>query len=369
MAAEGNPVTTRVDATTERKLNAKIVDSILSGRTLAARTLGRGKPMVGKSFEYDLKVVDSGAGQFFTGLEGLTAAASDTTITLQFSHTAFTQPVVSIMTESFANAGEAQTIDLDAFKYDEGIAEGIQKWGHAIYGLGGTPNPNGLGNIVDDATDAATIGGQARATYTVLNASRSAATSGILSLTVLATREDAIVAAGMDTESPNIHDTTKTVWSLYESLLQPQVRADYASVGYNAVALRGNDLMKSKAELKGAAGLTALSYRANPVIKDDDCTSGNWFMLNERYFEWRGRTIVPEKYAGKIQKVSLGEAKTMDGVSGSSQYAPPSSVGWFFQPYQMLPNAAGMIARFYCIGQVVVSQPKRQGRITGLTTV
>lgn len=366
---DGIQFSNRVDATTERKLSAKIVDSIENGRTFAARVIGMGKPFVGKTYDYSLKVVDSQSGQFFTGLETLSSAASDTLITLSFAHTAFAQPIVSIMVDSFANTGEAATIDLDAFKYDEGITEAIQKWGHAIYGLGTSNQPNGLGSLVDDGTDVGTIGGQSRTTYSVLQASRSAATSGVLSLTMLGTKEDAVTAAGVESEEPNLELTTKTVWGLYESLLQPQVRADYASVGYNAVALRGNDLLKSRSELKGAAGFTALSYRAKPVLKDDDCTSGNWFMLNERYIEYRGRTIVPAKYAGKIQKVDLGEAKTMEGLSASPDYQPPANVGWFYQPYQMLPQQAGMIARLYNIGQVTIRQPRRQGRYTAITTV
>ncbi len=367
MAYDGIQNNNRIDATTERKLNAKVVDTILNGRTYASRLLGMGKPMTGKTFDYALKVVDSGAGEFFTGAETLNSSASDTLINLSYSHTAFTQPKVSIMLDSFANSGPQGTIDLDSYKLEEAVAEALQKWGRAIYGFGTLSQPNGLGNIVDDGTNAATIGGQSRTTYTQLKATRTAATAGVLSLTFLATLEDAIVAAGIETEEPNINVTTKTVWSLYEQLLQPQVRADYASVGYNAVPLRSSDVMKSRSELKGAAGFTALSYRGKPVIKDDDCTSGNFFMLNERYIDWRGRTIVPEKYSGKINKLTLSGSNTMEGVAAGVN--APSSVGWFYQPDQMLPQQAGMIARLYCIGQVCASQLRRQGVGVSITTV
>jgi hypothetical protein len=368
MAYDGIQFNNRVDATTERKLNAKIIDSVLNGRTYASRLISQGKPMVGKTYDYDLKVVDSAAGQFFTGLEPLNTAASDTLITLSYAHTAFTQPVVSIMVESFANAGETGTFDLDSYKVEEGIAEMIQKWGHAIYGLGTASQPNGLGSVVDDGTDVSTIGGQSRTTYALLQASRAAATSGILSLSVLATREDAVTAAGLESEEPNLNLTTKTGWTLYEQLVQPQIRENYNMNGGDVISLRGSDIMK-RADLRGQTGFTTLAYRGKPTIKDDDCTSGNWFMLNERYIDYRGRTIVPTKWQGKIEKVSLGDPKILGGTAASSDYLPPSSVGWFYQPYQMLPQQAGMIARFYCLGQVCVSQPRRQGRVTGITTV
>lgn len=364
MAYDGIQFTNRVDATSERKLNAKVVDNILNSRTYGVRLLGNGKPMMGKTFDYSVKITDSGAGEFFTGLETLNSAASDTLITLSYAQTAFQQPDVSIMLDAFANSGATGTIDLQVFKMEEAISEAVSRIGSAIYSTGSSNQPLGLGAIVDDATDVTTIGGQSRSTYTTLKATRTAATT--LTLATLATLEDTISAAGVESEEPNINLTTKTVWSLYEQLLQPSVRADYAAIGYNAIQLRGNDVLKSRAELKGAAGFTALSYRGKPVIKDDACTSGNWFMLNERYFEWRGRTVTPNDY--NLEKVNLSsERSVIDGVSDS--FTAPSSAGWFYQPKQMLPNQAGMIGRYYLIGQVTASQFRRQGRLTGVTSV
>jgi hypothetical protein len=364
MAYDGIQYGNRVDNFTERKLYAKVVDNILTSRTYASRLMGMGKEMMGKTWDYTVKVVDSQAGEFFTGLETLNSAASDTTITLSYAHTAFAQPVVSVMLESFANAGPTGTINIDAYKYDEAVSEAVQKLGTAVYGTGSSNQPLGLGAIVDDATNVSTIGGQSRSTYTNLKATVTSS-SGTLTLAKLATLEDNVTAAGIESEEPNINNTTKTVWSLYESLLSPQVRADYQSVGYNKIALRGSEISKP-AELAAAGGFTALSFRGKPVIKDDACTSGVWFMLNERYFEWRGRTIVPEKYKGKIEAVSLGEAKSMDGVGTAGM---PSAKGWFYSPYMMLPNQAGQIARVFVIGQVTASQFRRQGKLTAITSV
>jgi len=364
MAYDGIQYGNRVDTTSERKLYAKVVDNVLSSRTLASRLMGNGKPFMGKTFDYTIKITDSALGEFFTGLETLSTAASDTTITLSYAHTAFAQPVVLPMLESFANQGREGTIDLDQFKYDEAVAEATQKIGSAIYGTGSGDQPLGLGAIVDDATDVTTIGGQSRSTYAVLKATRTAS-GGTVSLAKLATLDDTISASGVESESATLNVTTKTVWSLYEQLLAPAVRAEYASVGYNALGVRGDAILKSRAELKGAAGFTALTYRGVPVIKDDACTSGNWFMLNERYLEWRGRSVVPSKFAGQISKVNLGTPSTMEGVAA----APSNHNGWFVQQAQMMPNQAGIIARFYVIGQLCTSQPRRHGRLTGISGV
>jgi len=364
MAYDGIQYGNRVDSTTERKLYAKVVDNVLNSATLASRLQGNGKNFVGKTMDYTVKITDSSLGEFFSGLETLSSALSDTTITLSYAHTAFAQPIVLSMLESFSNSGPAQTIDLDAFKYDEAVAEAVSRIGSAIYGTGAGEQPLGLGAIVDDSTDITTIGGQSRSTYTGLKATRTAS-GGTLSLAKLATLDDTISASGVESESPSLHVTTKTVWSLYEQLLSPAVRAEYASIGYNALGVRGDAILKSRADLKGAAGFTALTYRGVPVIKDDKCTAQNWFMLNERHLEWRGRSVVPAKFAGQIEKVSLGTPKTIEGVAAMpSQYN-----GWFMQKAQMMPNQAGMIGRLYVIGQLCSSQFRRHGRLTGITGV
>ena len=356
----------RLEATTERRLYRKVVDNVLSGRTLMTRLMGNGKPFNGKTFDIPIKVTDSGLGEYFVGLETLSSAASDTLIELSFAHTAFAQPVVSVMLESFANSEPEQSIDLDVFKLEEAVQESIQSLGTAGYGIGSSNQPLGLEAHVDDGTNTSTFGGQSKTTYAALN-STVTASGGTLSLAKLATLESAVSAGGIETEYPTIYFTTKTVWDLYERLLQPSVRAEYASIGYPAISLRGNSIVRSRAELKGGAGFTALSFRGVPVVADDACTSGVWYALNERYLEWRGRTIVPSKYSGVLEKVSLGAASTMEGVGGYNK--APSDAGWFFQKMQMMPNQAGMVGRFYVIGQLVGSQPRRQGKLTGITGV
>lgn len=355
----------RVNPTTERKLYRKVVDNVLNSRTLMARLMGNGKPFNGKTFDIPVKITDSGLGEYFAGLETLSSAASDTLIELSFAHTAFAQPVVSVMLESFTNSGPEQSIDLDLFKLEEAVGETIQSLGSAIYGMGTANQPLGLEAHVDDGTNTSTFGGQSRTTYTGLN-SIVTASGGTLTLTKLGTLVSAVSASGIESESPTIIVTTKAIWNLYESLLQPTVRADYASIGYPALSLRGNSISRSSAELRGAAGFTALTYRGIPIIADDACPAGTLYVLNERYLEWRGRTIVPSKYAGILEKVSL-TGKTMEGVGATLK--APSDAGWFFQKMQMMPNQAGMVGRFYVIGQLVGSQPRRQGKLTGITGV
>lgn len=355
----------RINPTTLRKLAAKVVDNVLTSRTYMSRLMGMGKPFNGKTYDIPIKVTDSGLGQFFTGLELLNSSASDTLIELSWAHTAFSQPVVSIMLESFANSGPEGVIDLDVFKMEEAVAEAVQKLGTALYGTGASNQPAGLEYHVDDGSNSATYGGQSRTTYSVLNSTVTAAASNKLTLAQMGTLDDNCSATGMENESPNIGVTTKLVWGLYEQLLQPQVRNTYSLTGGNVLPMRGSEIMPRK-DAGATGGFTSLTFRGFPIIKDDAATPGVLYFLNERYFGWHGRNVVPSKYAGQLERVRLGARRTIEGVGADM---PPADYGWFFQPYQVMPNQAGMIARFYVIGQVCGSQPRRHGKLTGITGI
>jgi hypothetical protein len=366
MAYDGIQFGQRVDGFTERKLHAKVVDNILNAPTYFSRIVSAGKPFLGKTEDVTVDIVSDTQGEFYTGLETLNSSAANTTITLSYAHTAFTQPEVSIMLESFANAGETGTISLEAFKYAKAAAETLQRFGSAIYADGTANRPNGLGNIV---LDSGTIGGQSRSTYSQLSATVTAASSNKLTLAQMATLHDTISAAGLSSEEPNIGVTTKTVWSLYEQLLTPNVRTSYNEAGYPALAVRGKYAMRNKSELKNAAGFSALSYRGMPIIKDDFCTSGYLYFLNENYFDWMGRTIVPDNFKDFITKVNLGTNKSYEGTGAEALDMPSDYNGFFYQKPLMLPNQAGMIARFHVIGQLVGRGFRRQGVLTGVTSV
>lgn len=365
MAADGIAITNRLDGTTERKLHAKVVDNVLNAPTYASRLMSMGKPMQGKTQDFTVDIENSTQFEWFTGLETLNSAAEDTTITLQYAHTAGTQPKVGIMLESFANAGEYGTIPLDAFKYEKAAQEALRNVATAIYGTGVSDKPNGLESIVDDGTNASTIGGQSRSTYSALNATRTDS-SGTMTLVKLGTL-DSTASTGADISTvPNLNVSTFTIFDLYEQLLQPQARAEYQSIGYKALPVMGSEIV-SRANLKGAAGFTALQHRGTPLIRDKFATSGVWYKLNERSFGFYGRSIVPGEYKGLLEKVNLGKQDAYE--SRATEGVPSSFNGWFYQKPQVMPNQAGTIARFYVIGQVCTWEPRLNGQLHSITGV
>lgn len=364
MAYDGIQYGSNVDNFNERKLHAKVVDQILNAPTLYSRLLGKGEPMEGKTMDYTVDVVADTQGEFFTGLETLNSSAVNTTIVLSYAHTAFTQPKVGVMLEDFANTGSTATINLDVFKYEKAAAEALQRLGTAAYADGTSNRPNGLGIIVDDA---GTIGGQSRSTYPMLNAVDTAS-GGTLTLAKLATLDDSTRAASLLESTTNIGVTTKAVWSLYESLLQPNVRQDYATFGNPRLGVRAMTATRGDKADNGA-GFLSIEHRGKPIIADDFCTAGYLYYLNENSFGWVGRSIVPDRYKSMVEKVNLGTTKSYEGVGAQSLELPSEYNGWFYQKDMVLPNQAGAIGRFYVIGQIACWEPRRNGRLTGITGV
>jgi hypothetical protein len=364
MAADGASNSQRVTGLTYPKKHAKVVDNVLNHPVLSSRLMGRGKKFQGSTYDYEIKVSKTNQVQYFTGTPTLNLQNSNTTITMSYAHTAATIPVVVSLLEAMANDGSQQNINLKSFKMDEAWAELAEDLGSAFYGLGTGDRPNGLGRLVDDGTTADIIGGQSRAAYAQLKGTVTAS-GGTISLAKIAALYDAVSAAGAATEEPTLGVTTKAVWALYEQLLAPAVRAEYQSVGYNALAVRGNGVEPSKAALKGAAGFNALTFRGMPIIKDDLATAQTLFLLNERYIDWMGRTGVPAGF-DELSYVNLGSKEgTLEGVASM----PSENHGFFVQEFSMVPSQPASLARYYVIGQLVTSQPRRHGKLTGITSV
>lgn len=369
MAYDGIQYTNRVDGTTNRQLYTKVVDQVLNAPTLYSRLVSQGKPFEGKTMDVTYDVLADTQGQYFTALETLNSSAVNTTATGSFAHTAFTQPVVSIMLESFANVGSLGIINLDSFKYEKASAQALQALGTSAYTTAAGNQPLGLTSIVDDGTNVATIGGLSRTTYPVLDSTLTAYASGKLTLGTMATQYDSAIASGLAHETPNAAFGTKTIFSLYEQLLTPNVRSSYDEVGYDKVKVRSKFGQRNNAELRNAAGFNALSYRDMSLMRDDFSTAQMLWMLNEYYISWYGRTEIPSTYKDVIEKVDFGTNPDYEGTGALALDIPSEYNGWFYQKPLTIPDQAGRIARFYVIGQTVPHSFRRHSKGTGITGV
>ncbi len=368
-APDGINTPARVDVTTQRQLYTKVVDQILNFPSLYSRWVSQGSEFEGKTEDVTYDISADTQGQFFTSLETLNSSAVSTAVTGSYAHTAYTQPIVSIMLESFANVGSLGLINLDDYKYEKAAATAMTTLGSAIYGSGTANQPLGLTAIVDDGTNVGTIGGLARATYTALDSTLTAYAGGKLTLSTMAVQYDSALAPGAAEESPNIGFTSAAIFSDYEALLTPFVRQSYRDVGYDKMRTRDRYPERNTGELRSAAGFNALTYRDTYIVRDFYSTAQMLWFLNEKYITWKGRVQIPAEYEDTLEKVDFGDATAYEGTGAIAIETPSEWNGWFYQKPLTIPDQAGRIARFYCIGQTIPHSFRRQAKGTGITGV
>jgi hypothetical protein len=355
----------RVLALTQDALLPKVVDNSLGGNILSFRIIGQAKQGKGESIKKAIKYTNSGTGTSFAGLDTFSASQLDTKVRMSYDMRAYRQPIAISGMEAVANqVPETQVTDLVKEALEETQQELMDQLGTLVYGTG-TGNNNkdfiGIGAIVDDATDVSTIGGLSRSTYSVLNATRTAS-GGTLTLNKLATLYSN-VSSGTSMSTPTIIISNEVVWDLYEQLLTPIVREQYSMMGYYKVGVTGGAVRGQGEGLVGTQGFAAVTYKGIPWVRDEKCTAQNIFMLNENWIDWYGWDA---SKATSYKKISLG-SETIEGLYEESPMSQFSGFNW--SGFNTPTNQFGSIADIILLGNMVSWQPRRNGRLTGVTGV
>lgn len=184
---------------------------------------------------------------------------------LEYNWKLTTVAVVISDEEKDQNTGKEAVWSLLDWKIEEGEMSLFEKFNEWLFGDGtGNDNkdPLGLKALVNTT---GTIGGLSRTTYTILQCQADATamalaiSGGTGSLTNMYNnlwKQNAIWR-------PDTHVTTQTLAEKYESLLQPHMR------------LTSKEL--------GELGYDYLQFKGAPVLFDDLCDAGYWYMLNTKF--------------------------------------------------------------------------------------
>jgi hypothetical protein len=213
--------------------------------------------------------------------------------------------------EEAKNNGEHAIINLLEAKImqaEESMREGFNQMFFADGTGNSGKNWNGLGNLVESGNnvggiDSALAGNEFWRSY-------EENTAEALSLLKMATAYNS-VSVGND--HPDVILTTQTLFEKYESLLQPQ--------------LRYTDTKTAD------AGFQNLLFKSAPIMYDVHAPAGTMYFLNSKYI----------KLVGHTDK-------------------------WFAQTEFVRPeNQDARFALIMCYGNMVVSNRKKQGKLTGKT--
>ncbi len=336
------PSGNRILTTTQDKIIATAVDTVLRSNVFANLMLTKAKKWSGELMKFPIMYQKSTAGVFFKGFESLPTNASETMVNMQYEPTFYTKHVTLPRTElSINDVKETQVINLKQIHTSWAAQQMADEIGTSFYGDGSAPNSfNGLENIVDDGTNAATIGGLPRATYTTLNSTViSAPTITLLKMENLW----AGITDGM--QEPTLGLCDYTVFGLYSQLLNPQERIT-----------KTGDLMKKG--LVGGTGFTSLYFKGFPVTPDRKCTAQTMYFINEDYLDF---------YALPFEGSTPVKYKATDIEGNDYSDVPGNGFGWcdWVQPVGQL----AYVGRIVLGGNLTTNNPRRHGKLTSIAGV
>lgn len=337
-------MSTRLTSVTDKYLIPKVVDTVLGSNVLTRKMLSRAKMWSGEKIRKSFAHSKNDQGGSFSGLETHSTTAVATRLTLEFAAKFYEIPVVVPLTELSTNRTDKnKIIDLAAAELEWAALSAADDIGTMFYGDGtgnGSKDFMGLEAIVDDSTNVDSYGGHSRTTYTTLK-STVTASGGTLTLDKMATLYNAISDGAV---SPTLGLCSPTVFSYYEKLLNPQER----------IAKEVKDM---KGGLVAGSGFTGLFYKGFPILADRKATSGVLYFVNEDFLEWRALPMAGKKPVNYGVKDYEGN-DYINGVKG---------LGFSWSDWIIPTNQASLIGHLYLGGELWSSNPKRHGKLTGIT--
>lgn len=344
---------TRVTTTTQSKLLPKVVDTILNSNIFATRMLSRAQKWNGERMKAPVKYVKNATGTSFAGFDTFSTASTDSRVNLEFVPKFYQMTVALPLDELSANATETRVIDLAKLEMQSTAQDMADDIGTIFYGTGtgnGSKDFLGLEAIVDDGTNAATYGSLSRTTYTTLK-STVTASSGTISLSKMSTLYN---SATSGSQKPTLGLCSETIFSLYESLLQPQERI---AKDVSMMKAEGN-MGKVGQGLIGGTGFTGLYFKGFPILADEKATSGVLYFINEDFLDF---------YALPVALTTPVAYKSQD-IDGND-YSEVTGLGFSWSDWIKPTNSAAVVGHIYLGGELYSANPKRHSKLTGISTV
>ncbi len=336
-----------VDTITLEEIVPRVVDTVLRGNVFATKMLSKTKRFGAATMDFPIKYQVGTAIQSFLGFDALPTSFTDTRVLMKYNPRFSAANVALAGTDIAANNTAAKVLDLteiEMISRAQDLADGI---GNMLWG-NGTGNSNkdflGLGAVVDNGNNVATIGGLSRATYTTLQSTVTVATT--LSLPTMRTLYNAIADA---TVVPTRSYTDYPTWALYEQLLQPQEKI------YKEVNIVPN--------YKGYEGFSGLMYAGLEVVPDRKATAGYFYMLNENYLDFYGLDVALDAYEG-AKKVEVA-SKLFTGNS----YNEVSNLGFYWTGFIKSNTQFAWNSFIILGGNLCTDNPRRHGVLTGIVGV
>jgi hypothetical protein len=270
-----------------------------------------------------VRYAQSSQGGSYTGLETLGAAQETNKTRARFSWKQYDFPIVFSNLDIAKNGGEGKIEDLLKIEMEEAKEDMKHRFASHIFqgytnGLTGNGGKDidSLVGACDDGSNVATYGGIDRTTYNWWDGQYDNE-SGVLSIAQMRTTYSSLK------EKPDMIVTTPDGFDAYEALLTANLQYITNMVGKT-----------------GDPTFSELKFRGTPIEQDEYCTAQNMYMLNTKYLGFR--------------------------VLKHPDFAT-SKEGLAMTDLQRPVNQDGKVGYILWYGNLICTQPRKQGRIYGIT--
>ena len=344
-----------VTTTTREYILPKVFDQVTTGTPGLMTFLSKPKSWTtGTSYKFAIKYQDTTNGGNMGIADRLDTDRQNVRVQAEFNLKATNKPIVVAIAETTANMGDEQIVDLLSTEFDSQAQSLMNVMGQNLYTGNGSGNDwDSLINCASDSTLFGTYGSLSRSTYTAWDGYYLAA-AGALTLAKLATADDA-VTIGVD--SPNLALTTKAIWSTYESLLTPSVRANFSTSGYPRMNAWGG---VSTSPGQGAdQGFVYLSFRGTPIAKDEQVPSGKFHIMNTKGFGFVGFNYSDDTI------MSANFKKTSDAVPSGVPGNVKSTRGFQFRKMMSPVDQLTKVGYLIYAGNFIGTNCRLNGTLAG----
>lgn len=347
-----------VTTTTREKILRSVYDQVTTGTPGLMTFLQRQDKLKawtsGTSYQFPIKYQDTTNGGNMGIADRLDTDRQNVRVRTDFNLKAANKPVVVAIAETTANMGDEQIVDLLDTEFDSQAQSLMNVMGQNLYTGNGTGNDwDSLANAAADSTLFATYGSLSRSTYTAWSGYY-LASAGALTLAKLATADDAVT---IGTDSPDLAFTTKSIWSTYESLLTPNVRANYATSGYPKMNAWGG--VPNTPGNGGGQGYVYLAFRGTGIAKDEQVPSGKFFFVNSKGFGFVGFNYQDADI------MTANFKKTSDAVPTGVPGNVKSTRGFQFRKMMSPVDQLTKVGYLLYAGNFIATEPRLQGQLAG----
>lgn len=349
-----------VTTTTREKILKDVYDQVTTGTpglmTFLQNQSKTKEWTTGTSLQFPIKYQDTTNGGNMGIADRLDTDRQNVRVKTNFNLKAANKPVVVAIAETTANMGDEQIVNLLDTEFDSQAQSLMNLMAQNLYTGNGTGNDwDSLANAASDSTLFATYGDLSRSTYTAWQGYYLAST-GALTLAKLATADDA-VTIGVD--SPDLALTTKAIWSTYESLLTPSVRANFSTAGYPKMNAWGG--VPASAGLGGTQGFVYLTFRGTPIAKDEQVPSGKFFLTNSKGFGFSGFDYQDADI------MTANFKNTTDAVPAGVPGNVKSTRGFQFRKMMSPVDQLTKVGYLIYAGNFIATEPRLQGTLAAVS--